>query len=130
MKDFLIEKDHLLISNPHHSTAFWAFVFSFQMLIRCLMVFLSGGKNTSVYININKFICMGICICLCASVTPTWSINESVTTEEDVNIDDEKPKEKKEHGERAKKKRNVYMYHKSRFVCRFLLKYRKKRTNS
>jgi hypothetical protein len=59
--------------------------------------------------------CTVICIHLHASVTPTWSINESVTTEEDVNIDDEIPKEKRKG---RTKKRKI---HKSRFVCYFLL---------
>ena len=46
--------------------------------------------------------CMGIRIYLCASVTPTWSVNESVTTEEGVNGDDEETKEKKKIGREEK----------------------------
>jgi hypothetical protein len=63
-----------------------------------LDVLLSGDKNISIYL------CEWIYVCLCASVTPTWSINESVTTEEeDVSDDDEEPKEKKTKKEREKK---------------------------
>jgi hypothetical protein len=83
-----------------------------------LDVLLSGGKNTCIYIST----CMGIC--LCASVTPTWSINEPVTRE-DVNDNDEEPKEKEMEDEQEKKE----IYVKSRFIYYFLLEYQDKRMN-
>ena len=77
-----------------------------------LDVLLSGDKNISIYL------CIWVYVCLCASVTPTWSVNESVTTEEDVSDDDEEPKKKKRE---EKRKKSKYIYIKSRFVYRFLL---------
>ena len=103
-KTFLIENDCLSISNLHHSPLILGHLFLF------LSLSFSGDKNTSVYLSV----CTVICIHLHASVTTTWSINESVTTEEDVNIDDEIPKEKR----KGRTKKRKYISHAS-FVIFF-----------